>query len=102
MDQFPALKFDSKRNDEFSPLRQVTMVDAPTLLVHGDKDDLVPISHSENIKEAFDKSQVPCELVVIKGAAHGFNDEGNRVMFESMRDWFKKHLDNRQSSEAGE
>ncbi len=92
MEQFPALKFDSKRNDEFSPLRQVSKVDAPTLLVHGDKDELVPISHSENIKEAFSKESVPCELVVIKGAAHGFNAEGNKVMFESMRDWFKTHL----------
>jgi acetyl esterase/lipase len=93
MEQFPALKFDSKRNDEFSPLRQVSNVDAPTLLVHGDKDELVPISHSENIKEAFAKESVPCELVVIKGAAHGFNAEGNKVMFESMRDWFKTHLE---------
>lgn len=98
MEQFPALKFDSKLNDEFSPLRQVSKVDAPTLLVHGDKDELVPISHSENIKEAFSKEQVPCELVVIKGAAHGFDAEGNQVMFEAMRDWFKKHLDDRQSS----
>jgi dipeptidyl aminopeptidase/acylaminoacyl peptidase len=102
MDQFPALKFDSNRNDEFSPLRQVSKVDAPTLLVHGDKDDLVPISHSENIKDAFAKEEVPCELVVIKGAAHGFNDDGNRVMFEAMRDWFKKHLDNRQASSTGD
>ncbi|MFZ4080147.1 MAG: alpha/beta hydrolase [Pirellula sp.] len=102
MDQFPALKFDSKRNDEFSPLRQVSSVDAPTLLVHGDKDELVPISHSQNIKEAFGKEQVPCELVVIQGAAHGFDAEGNRVMFESMRDWFKKHLDQRPAEASGE
>lgn len=92
MEQFPALKFDSKRNDEFSPLRQVSGPDAPTLLVHGDKDELVPISHSQNIKDAFSKESVPCELVVIEGAAHGFNAEGNRIMFESMREWFKTHL----------
>jgi len=102
MDQFPALKFDPSRNDEFSPLRQVSSVDAPTLLVHGDKDELVPISHSENIKDAFSKEQVPCELVVIKGAAHGFDAEGNQRMFESMRDWFKRHLDDRHPPVAGE
>jgi acetyl esterase/lipase len=102
MEQFPALKFDSNRNDEFSPLRQVSSVDAPTLLVHGDKDDLVPLSHSENIKEAFSKSEVPCNLVVIRGAAHGFDAEGNRIMFESMRDWFKKHLDERPNQSSGE
>jgi len=101
MEQFPALKFDGKKNDEFSPLRQVSAVDAPTLLVHGDKDELVPISHSENIKEAFVKEQVPCELVVIKGAAHGFDAAGNRMMFESMRDWFKKHLDQKSASISG-
>lgn len=91
-EQFPALKFDSKKTDDYSPLKQVSKVDAPTLLVHGDKDELVPLWHSEKIDAAFTEIGVPSKLVVIKGAAHGFNAEGNKVMFTSMLDWFRQHL----------
>lgn len=91
-EQFPALKFDRKRSDEFSPLRQASKVDAPTLLVHGDKDELVPIWHSEKIRDTFQELEVPNRLVVIEGAAHGFNNEGNAVMFQAMLEWFDKYL----------
>jgi dipeptidyl aminopeptidase/acylaminoacyl peptidase len=32
-------------------------------------------------------------LIVIEGAAHGFNAEGNRRMYQAMGDWFEKHLE---------
>ena len=44
--QFPALRFDSKLAEACSPLSQVSDDDAPTLLIHGDEDKLVPIDHS--------------------------------------------------------
>lgn len=91
-EQFPALKFDRKRSDEFSPLRQVSAVDAPTVLVHGDKDELVPLWHSEKIRDALTESKVPNRLVVIEGAAHGFDSKGNETMFRAMVDWFNTHL----------
>jgi acetyl esterase/lipase len=91
-ERFPALKFDPKRSEDYSPLMQVSSDDPPTLLVHGDKDELVPIWHSEKIETAFKEAKVPCELVVIKGAAHGFNAEGNKKMVESMLAWFDKYL----------
>jgi acetyl esterase/lipase len=91
-EQFPALKFDLKKAGDYSPLIQVSSVDAPTLLVHGDKDELVPIWHSEKIHQAFEGQSVPSRLLVIQGAAHGFNAEGNQRMFQAMLEWFKEHL----------
>ena len=76
-DRFPALELDAKNAEKMSPLVAVTPDDAPTLLIAGDKDDLVPIKHSEQIKKAFDKEQVACEFMVIKGAGHGFNKADN-------------------------
>jgi acetyl esterase/lipase len=93
-EQFPALKFPPEKADDFSPLKHVTSEDAPTLLVHGDKDELVPIWHSEKIHEAFDSAKVANRLVVIKGAAHGFNAEGNKTMTDNMIQWFDEHLKN--------
>jgi len=92
LDRFPALKFPREREAEFSPLRQVSADDAPTLLVHGDKDELVPLWHSEKIHDAFEAVEVPSRLLVIEGAAHGFNADGNRRMFEAMAEWFDRHL----------
>jgi len=92
LEKFPALKFDLARSNEFSPLRQVSPVDAPTILVHGDKDDLVPLWHSEKIRDAMTQAAIPNELVVIKGSGHGFDAQGNETMFRSMVDWFNTHL----------
>jgi acetyl esterase/lipase len=91
-ERFPALKFEPERADEFSPLKQVTSDDSPVLLVHGDKDELVPIWHSEKIRDALEAAKVPNRLVVIEGAAHGFDAEGNKRMFTNMVEWFNKYL----------
>ena len=91
-EQFPALKFDVEKGSDYSPLLQVTKDDAPIVLVHGDRDELVPLWHSEKLVEALKKESVPTELVVIKGAAHGFDADGNRRMYVTMVSWFDKHL----------
>lgn len=91
-EQFPALKFDPAKANDYSPLMHVTADDAPTLLVHGDKDELVPIWHSQKIAAAFAEAKVPAELITIEGAAHGFNAEGNQRMVKGMVAWFDKHL----------
>lgn len=93
-ERFPALKFEPARANEYSPLAQVSSDDPPTLLVHGDKDELVPIWHSEKIVAAFDEVKVPNKLVVITGAAHGFDAAGNQKMMDNMVAWFDEHLSN--------
>ena len=91
-EQFPALKFDPSRAESVSPLMHVTSDDAPTLLYHGDQDELVPLWHSEKIQKAFDAVNVDNKLVVIPGAAHGFDEAGNKRLAKDMVDWFDKHL----------
>jgi acetyl esterase/lipase len=91
-EQFPALKFDPAKAESVSPLMHVTSDDAPTLLFHGDKDELVPLWHSQKIQKAFDSASVPNKLVVIPDAGHGFNDEGTRRLAKEMVDWFDRHL----------
>jgi acetyl esterase/lipase len=90
--QFPALQFEPSEADKYSPLKHVTSDDAPTLLVHGDQDELVPIWHSQKIDAAFAEVEVPHQLITIEGAAHGFDAEGNQRMIAAMLDWFDQHL----------
>ena len=49
---------------EISPVYHVTSDDPPTLIIHGDKDALVPLQQSELMIAALKAAGVPCELVV--------------------------------------
>ncbi len=90
--RFPALQFDADLADDFSPVLHVSEDDPPTLLIHGDLDKLVPISHSENIMKEFRKQKIPAELLVIKNAAHGFRGEDNTRANQAVVKWFQQHL----------
>jgi acetyl esterase/lipase len=91
-DQFPALEFDPQIADSVSPVLHVTPDDPPTLLIHGDKDDLVKLDNSERILTVFKKEKVPCELMVIEGAGHGFPGEQGKRASEKLVQWFDKYL----------
>ena len=57
---------------------------------------MVPIEHSHKIMEAMKKAKVTCELLVIEGAAHGFNAKQNETVVPAMANWFEKHLAKRE------
>jgi len=92
MPDYPALNFEEEKAAACSPLLHVSKDDPPTLLIHGDKDELVPLEHSENILAEFKKHKVISELLVIKGAGHGFRGEDGKRAAESLVAWFEKHL----------
>ena len=89
---FPALLFDADLAGDVSPLLHASSDDAPALLIHGDKDQLVPIHNSTNMLAAFQKVKVPCELITIEGAAHGFAGEDAKRAAAAWVAWFDKHL----------
>jgi acetyl esterase/lipase len=89
----PPLTFDAELEDDVSPLLQVTADDAPVLLIHGDLDELVPISHSQNIMPKFEEAKVGSDLIVVTGAKHGYSDEQKAtIVVPAMVKWFKEHL----------
>lgn len=75
-----------------SPVTHVTKDDAPTLIFHGDKDSLVPLSQSQILLEALKKAGVECELVVIEGAGHGGKDFTSEANRKKAIDFLNKHL----------
>jgi acetyl esterase/lipase len=75
---------------EMSPCYYVTSDDAPTLIIHGDADELVPLQQSELIVEKFKEASVPVELVVKKGGGHGWPTI--LADFKTIADWFDKYL----------
>ncbi|MBO0724699.1 MAG: carboxylesterase family protein [Blastocatellia bacterium] len=63
LDRFPALNFEKEKAPDYSPIVHVSPDDPPTLLIHGDKDSLVPVNSSKSIYEAFQKNHVKTRLI---------------------------------------
>jgi len=91
-ERFPALDFDNALAAGISPLLLADADDPPVLLIHGDADDLVNISHSENMYLALQTAGVPSEFIVIEGAGHGFRGEDAARATRARLDWFNRHL----------
>jgi len=91
------LSFDVSLQQLVSPIVHVTSGDAPTLLIHGDQDTLVPLTNSKNIHDAFLKVDVDTRLVVMEGAGHAFPGEYGSRAATALANWFDHHLRDRAS-----
>ena len=92
LDRFPALNFEKEKAPDYSPIVHVSPDDPPTLLIHGDKDNLVPVNNSKVIHEAFQKNNVKTQLIIIEGAEHGFRGEDAKRAGAAMALWFEQTL----------
>ena len=92
LDRFPALNFEKEKAPDYSPIVHVSPDDPPTLLIHGDKDNLVPVNNSKVIHEAFQKNNVKTQLIIIEGAEHGFRGEDAKRAGAAMASWFEQTL----------
>jgi acetyl esterase/lipase len=84
----PARRLEIGR--QISPLTHVSKDSAPTLIIHGDADMLVPIQQSQRIMARFKEVGVPAELVVKHGYGHGWLTI--TLDIPTIADWFDKHL----------
>lgn len=60
------------RFDDIAPIRSVTRLRVPVLLVHGEQDDVVPVGDARRIHDAGDASVV--ELLILPGNHESFAD----------------------------
>ena len=93
-ERFPALDFPDALAADISPILFATPDDPPTLLIHGDADELVPIRNSEIMHRALREKGVESQFITIPGGDHGFRDGQHRARAEAaMVEWFVEHLD---------
>lgn len=77
--------------DRASPMHYITSDDAPILIIHGDKDPVVPVAQSETYHKALLAAGVKSTLVVVPGAGHG-QGIGTPENMEKIREFFDKYL----------
>lgn len=90
--RFPALELADEPAKLHSPLLYVTDDDAPTLLLAGAADDLVPIDHSRRIHKKFEEVGVTNRLIEFPNAGHGLAGEDLQRAVQEMVQWFSAHL----------
>lgn len=73
-----------------SPINHVTKDDAPTLIIHGDADKLVPYQQAQIMVDKLKEVGVPAELINKPGQAHGWAQIEKDLV--PMADWFDKYL----------
>jgi acetyl esterase/lipase len=74
-----------------SPITHAARGAAPALIIHGDKDKVVPIAQSERMIAELKKCEVTCELRTKPGAGH-FEIKWVRPELPKLADWFDTHL----------
>ena len=53
-----------------SPISHVTADDPPFLLIHGDRDEVVPVEQSQLMYDRLLESNVPAQLVIVRNGRH--------------------------------
>jgi acetyl esterase/lipase len=75
---------------ENSPITHVHADNPPVLLIHGDGDELVPLSQSETLRGSLVEKGVVNRLLVLEGHGHAWPPLGNGQ--QDVLDWFGRHL----------
>jgi acetyl esterase/lipase len=84
---------------KLSPVHHATPDDPPTLLIHGDRDTLVPLQQSRRMVARLEKAGVEAKLVVKEGGAHGWR--GMDTELDAVAEWFVQRLAAKEPAPAG-
>ncbi len=63
-----------------SPVSYISPDDPPFLILHGEKDTLVPPSQSQELYDKLQAAGVPATLVLVKNAGHGLAPTGGAII----------------------
>ncbi|WP_438479347.1 alpha/beta hydrolase fold domain-containing protein [Oleiharenicola lentus] len=82
----------SPRWRQMSPIIYVSKGDSPTLILQGDADTIVSPQQAYWLDEAMTTTQVPHELLIIKGGGHGFNAEQYKIAYAKTLEFLHREM----------
>lgn len=80
-----------KMMQELSPFHAISKESAPTLILHGTIDPLVPLEQSERFIAKLKAEGVSAQLIIHQGGAHGW-EETWETDLGVLADWFEKNM----------
>jgi acetyl esterase/lipase len=82
-----------------SPITYVSASSPPLLLIHGEKDEIVPFDQAVRMKQRYDSAGASVEFIGVKNAGHDFKEAGDGPLSPSIEEihqrtieFFKKYL----------
>lgn len=75
-----------------SPIHHVDDIDLPVLLIHGDKDENLPVEHSLRMAEALRRRGRSAEVFVVAGATHYFNEREHDIARQRLFAFLRQHI----------
>ncbi|MFZ6724125.1 alpha/beta hydrolase family protein [Undibacterium sp. MH2W] len=79
--------------DEVSPLKHADKIHAPVLLIHGELDQRVPISHAEKMKDALERHGKKVEWLVLEDEGHGiFYTRNEFIYYNTLLAFLDKYI----------
>ena len=87
---------DVNQLKDFSPINHVEKIKSPILLIHGGKDQRVPLIHSKKMQKALKDAGKDSKLLVYKISGHGVWDEDDRVeLYTELLHFLDQHIGNK-------
>ncbi|NNM21397.1 MAG: S9 family peptidase [Gammaproteobacteria bacterium] len=78
---------------QISPVNRVLDLDAPVLVAHGLRDDVVPVSHFEKLVRALARHGKDGEGLLLENEGHGLSGEAARYLFyRTLEAFLERHL----------
>lgn len=77
----------------FSPFENLTKVNVPLLIIHGDNDQRVPLTHAKKVVRGLEANEVPHEYIEIEGIDHFSNTmrySHRKQLWESILGYLKE------------
>lgn len=74
---------------EASPINYVSSTSAPTLMLHGDADPLVPVAQAQALQTKLNSLHVANKLVIYPGEGHGWTGPDLTDSFQKVEDFIR-------------
>jgi dipeptidyl aminopeptidase/acylaminoacyl peptidase len=86
-------KTDKQDLQRYSPARQAARIQIPVLLIHGEKDQIVPIEQSQTMQEQLQAAGKESRLIKLEKAGHSYwSDLDEATAMREMELFFAKYI----------
>lgn len=92
-DEMVGSVWDADNLRSISPIHRVAELQSPVMVIHGEKDDIVPIQQSKNLVDELQKHEKPNQSYLMRNEGHGIESEREIIaVYSRILDFLETHL----------